>query len=101
MYNMMTCEGFGNSFFGGCTLAWFGFALIVFLAMIARRQCADGVLSGTPFNVIGAMVLGIGAYVIVITLSGAAKWAFLAGILGVALGGWLIGLFANQAEDNE
>jgi hypothetical protein len=103
MYNLMTCSGWpgGMSFFGDCTMAWFSFVIIVFLAMIARRQCVDGVLAGTGFNIWGAFGLGIGANVLITALTGSARWSMLAGVLGVIVGGYVLGLIFDTSGGGE
>jgi len=103
MYNMMTCGGWvdGFSILGSCSMAWFSFAIIVFLALIAKRQCTDGILAGTGFNIIGAFVLGIGAHVIITSIFGSARWALVGGILGVAIGGYLLGLVMDTTGGGE
>ena len=100
MYNPMTCSGWGAggfSLFGDCTLAWFSFAIIIFLALIVRRQCDDGLLAGTGFNVIGAFVLGLGGNFVVTILTGSARWSLIAGVAGVAIGGYVFGLFSDSS----
>ena len=96
MYNMMTCENFDSGLMGGCSMAWVGFTLILFLALILRRQTDDGFLSGTGYNVIGAFVGGLATFVIVTTLTGSARWALVAGVVGLAAGGFGIGLIADS-----
>lgn len=96
---MMTCGGWGASGFsvlGQCSMAWFSLAIIFFLALVLRRQCTDGFLAGTGFNIIGAFVLGLGANVVVTSIFGSARWSLLAGLLGVVIGGYVIGLVYDQ-----
>lgn len=96
MFNLMTCEGWADGFtlLGSCTLGWFGAAILVFLGLIARRQIEDNL--GMSFNVIIALILGLALYVIVITFTGAIQWAFLAGVVGEAAGGFGGGLILNS-----
>ena len=100
---MMTCGGWagGMSFMGDCTMAWLSFVIIVFIAMILRRQCSDGFLAGTGFNVYGAFGLGIGANVILTAITGSARWSLLAGLLGVIVGGYVIGLWLDNSGGGE
>jgi hypothetical protein len=101
MYNMMTCTGGDwvmNQIPGGCSLAWLSFAIILFLAMIMRRQCTDGILAGTRFNIIGAFVGGLGAHIILTTIFGSARWSLLGGIVGLAAGGFLFGFISDSTE---
>ena len=62
------------------------------ILLILRRQTSDGVLSGTSFNFIGSAVAGVIATITLITIFGAAKWGFLGGLAGIALGGFGLGL---------
>lgn len=95
---MMTCSGWsGAAFLGGCSMAWLGFAIMVFLILILRRQCDDGILAGTGFNFIGAIIGGGGGYILLTTLTGDARWAILTGIVGVAIGGWVLGQFLDSS----
>jgi Mn2+/Fe2+ NRAMP family transporter len=91
-HNMLTCEGLGTNILGDCSLSWISFAIIVFLAMIARRQAQDGVLSGMGYNQIGAFALGLGANIVVTFLTGSARWSLIAGVAGIAIGGFLLGM---------
>ena len=97
VYNMMTCTGGDWTFavLGDCSMAWISFAVIVFLILISRRQAEDGFLAGTGYNFIGALVGGIGANVVITTLLGSARWSLLAGIVGVIVGGFVIGMFGG------
>ncbi len=95
VYNLMTCEGssWTMSILGGCSMAWLCIAILFFLTIILRRQCDDGILAGQSFNFIGALIGGLGVAVLLITLTGSARWALLAGIAGIAAGGFLVGMF--------
>lgn len=102
MYSMMSCSGWGDySILGGCSMAWFSFVIIVFLALIARRQCTDGFLAGTGFNIIGAFILGIGGNVLLTALTGNARWSLIVGIVGVVVGGYIFGLFFDMTGDSD
>lgn len=87
--NLMTCSGFEGF---GCAVAWFGFILVVFLTLIMRRQCDDGVFAGTNFNFLFAW-LGLLLYVLLMTLTGDIRFGLLAGIVGLAVGGLVVGQF--------
>ena len=82
-------------------MAWISFVFVVFLTLILRRQTDDGFLSGTGFNVIGAFAFGIGANVLVTALLGDARWSLLAGIIGVAVGGFVVGMFFDMSGGGE
>ncbi len=93
VYNLMTCQGFVNQgFLGDCSISWLILAVLVFVILIVRRQCDDGVLSGINFNFIGACAFGLGACLIVITFFGSPRWAILAGLIGIGIGGYVGGL---------
>jgi hypothetical protein len=89
MYNIMTCEGWATSM--PCSLAWFSLALLFMLILVLRRQCDDGIFSGVGFEHIGAMVGGLGVTILIITFTGSIRWAFLGGIIGLAIGGFVLG----------
>ena len=55
-------------------------------------------MAGMNFNVIGAFAGGIILNILLITLTGDARWSLLAGIAGIAIGGFLLGIFANTNE---
>lgn len=101
MYNMMTCEG-GNwvrsAILGDCSQVWIALAVVLFLAMVARRQAEDGVLSGMGFSFIGALVGGLGLHILLTTFFGDVRWSLLGGIAGVAAGGFLIGQFTGGGD---
>jgi len=100
-YNMMSCSGWGKSGFsllGDCSMAWIAFVIVLLLGLVTRRQCEDGFLAGQRFNLIGALVLGLGLTFIVTYITGSARWSLLAGVAGVAVGGFGIGFFYDQAE---
>lgn len=98
VYNIMTCQGWSTAIFGGCSMAWLGLALIVILTLILRRQCDDGILAGTGFSAVGGFVGGIGGYIILISFIGATNWAFLAGMVGLIVGGWVLGQFMGSSD---
>ena len=100
MYNQMTCQGWenGTSFLGPCSMAWVGLVIVAFLVMVMRRQCDDGFLAGTGFNVFGAAGFGVGANVLVTILTGSARWSMLAGVIGVIAGGYVLGLIFGGSE---
>ena len=98
IYNMMTCENLGASILGDCSIAWIAFAIVLFLGLILKRQCEDGLLSGTNFNIFGALGFGLGAVVLIVTLFGSARWGLLIGLAAMGAGGYLGGLFLGGDE---
>jgi hypothetical protein len=101
IHNMMTCSNLGVGFLGDCSMAWFSLAIILFLALVARRQCEDGILAGTGFNFIGALLFGLGANLSIITFFGSLRWAFVGGIIGIVIGGYVIGMFLDTTGGGE
>lgn len=96
-YNMMTCEGpdWTMSVLGGCSQAWFIFVIVLLLVLMLRRQCNDGILSGTAFSFYGALILGLGGAVALTTITGSPRWSLLAGLVGIAIGGFVLGMFTG------
>jgi len=103
MYNLMSCSGWTNglSFLGPCSLSWLSIAFVVFLCLILRRQCEDGVLSGMGFNIIGSFIGGLGGSLLVITVFGSARWSLLIGVLGIAIGGFVVGMVYDTTGEGE
>lgn len=96
IHNMMTCSGWGETnFMGGCALSWLSLVIVIFLGLILRRQCEDGILSGTGFNVVGSLGAGVLLHVILIALTGDSRFALIGGIIGVIAGGYLAGMFLD------
>jgi len=92
----MTCGGFGSEVFGGCTIAWLVLAVLVFVALIARRQIIE--YTDIPFNIIGAMAGALLPFLIIISFTGNNKWSFLAGLIGTFIGGYAGGLILGESE---
>jgi hypothetical protein len=98
VYNMLSCEGWGEegtAVLGACSLAWFSFAIILMVGLVLRRQCEDGVLAGTGFSFVGALIGGLGANFLLTTLFGSVRWSLIGGVVGLAIGGFLIGKFTG------
>ena len=98
VYNMMTCSGGDWTFsvLGQCSFAWIAFAVILFLALILKRQCDDGILAGIGFNFIAALIGGLGVNVVITTLVGSARWSLLGGLIGLIVGGFVVGMFMDS-----
>ena len=95
----MTCNGWGESgtsFLGDCAMSWLALVVVVFLGLVLRRQCDDGIFAGMGYNFIGSMVGGVGTSLVVITFFGSTKWALMLGLLGLAVGGFGIGLIFDS-----
>jgi len=102
MHNIMTCQGttwITSQIFGGCSQSWLIIAVLVFLALVLKRQTEDGILSGVGYNVIGAFVGGLGTCLIIVIVSGSPRWALLGGLIGLAIGGFLLGRFMDTNSD--
>ena len=86
VYNIMTCENLmsGGGFITACSMAWLAIALLFFIVIFLRKGLD---LGGMEFN---SMFGFIGCYLpflIIVSLTGSAKWGLLGGIIGaVALG---------------
>lgn len=78
-------------------MAWLSLAIVLFLALIARRQCDDGILAGTGFSLIGALAVGLGGNILLTTLTGSPRWSLVVGVLGVVVGGYVIGLITGES----
>ena len=103
LYNLMTCQGPTWSLkdiLGGCSVAWIGVVITLFLAAVLRKQTDDGVLSGTGYNAIGAFALGVGLNILVVSLTGEARWGLLAGLVGIAAGGFGLGLITGGTGES-
>jgi len=105
LYNIMTCigppGGWNIGFMGGCSIAWLVLGFLFLLLMAIKRQTDDGVLQGTSFNVLAAGIAGLGAALVLVTLFGQPKWEFLGGIVGIAAGGFGIGLITGDGGGSE
>jgi len=102
IYNLMTMENFGSGFQPTWIGCWLALVIVVYLGFILRRQCADGFLAGTNYNVIGALVVGLALAVLLATFTGNPIWALLGGIGGLALGGFVVGMFfPSEYEGSE
>lgn len=87
IYNLMSCQNFDAGFMGGCGMAWMGLVLLFFLGALLRKWGGEEV--DMPFNFISCLVIGFLAYIIVISFLGSAKWAMLAGVIGLVGAGYI------------
>lgn len=97
MYNIMTCEGWlGESgIITGCSMSWLGAALLFFIIIFTRKGVE---MAGMEFNSMGAFGVGFISYVLLVTITGAAKWGLLAGIVGMIVGGIVLAMFFGGGE---
>lgn len=98
--SIMTGAGFANvGFMGDLSMAWIGIAIIFFLNAFARKWIGEEI--GYSFSFILGIVVGLIAYVILVTLTCEPKWGLLAGIIGSAVGGFGGGMFGLGGGDGE
>jgi len=101
-FNIINCQGFGQGeamgVVGiapeGCMGARLGIVGLFFLIAIIRKW--GGEEFDIDFSFMWSLILGLGAYLVVVTLTGSLKWSFLAGIIGSLIGGYLIGQFTGE-----
>lgn len=91
--NLMTGQGFGYEFFGELGMVWLGMVALFFVIILARKWL--GTEMGIAFSSIGAFVGGYAAYLIMVTITCAFKWSFVAGVIGFIAGAYIIGMFTG------
>lgn len=89
MPNIMTCQGFDTGVLGGCGMAWLGLVVVFFVNAFARKWLAEE--GGMPYNFLYGLIGGFGTYLLIVSLTGAFKWALLGGLIG----SFLIGIGAR------
>jgi len=94
-YNIMSCEGFGTELLGGCSMAWFGMAILFFIVVFTRKGVE---MANMEFNSLGAFAGAYLPYIIIISLTGSAKFSMLGGIIGLFVGGLVLGMFMGGGE---
>jgi len=102
LYNIINCVGFGDGLTEsggyiapeGCMGARLGIVGLFFLIAILRKW--GGEEMDIDFSFLWSLVLGLGVYFVVVTLTGSLKWSFLAGIVGSLIGGYLFGQFMGE-----
>ena len=83
---MMSCSGFDAGFMGGCSMAWIGLVIAVFVIMFARKWLFEEALQA-EFAFIISLAVTVIVYFIVIGVSGNYKFATGAGLIaGLAAG---------------
>lgn len=87
----MTGTGFDLGMMGGLSMAWVGMVILFFIIILTRKWIGEEM--GIGFSFLGALVGAYAPYIIVISISCSYKWALGAGILGFAIGGFLLGQF--------
>lgn len=91
--NIMTGVGFELGFLGEFGMAWLGMVILFFIIILARKWIGEEM--GIGFSMIGAIIGAYVPYLIIITMMCSYKWALGAGILGFAIGGFLLGQFLD------
>lgn len=97
VYNMMTCGGFDTAIMGGCSLAWLGLGALFFVAAFLRKWGGEDF--GIDFSFLWALIIGFTADILVVTIFGSSKFAFLAGVIGIAAGGYGFGYFGFGGDE--
>ena len=97
MYNILSCQGFSEGTgwvaSSGCLKARLGIVILFFIIAIIRKW--GGEEMGIGFSFIFALIGGILPYIILVTIFGSFKIAFVVGIVGALIGGYGIGLFSG------
>ena len=98
--NLMTCQGFPNAtdILGGCSMAWIGFAIILFLNLIARKWLGEE--AGMEYNLWIGYVGGFLVYVALISILVPFKWSLVAGLIGMLIGGYAMGMIMPSGDEN-
>lgn len=101
-YNILSCKGFELSestgiSFGPCAQAKVGLVLLFFINALVRKWLGEE--AGFEYSFFGGLFGGLIIYFIVISLLGSFKIAFLAGLIGIALGGFLGGQIFGDGEE--
>jgi hypothetical protein len=93
----MSCQGFvDNGFMGDCSMAWLGIAFLFFIVIFLRKGME---VAGYDFNFLFGLIGAYLPYIIVVTLTGSAKWSLLSGIIGVFVGGVILAQFYGGDSD--
>ena len=96
----MTLGCFGGFEGFDCSILWIVMILLFFIAAIFRRQVADGLL-GTDFSLIGSAVLAEVAFFLMVVITQSMKWGFLAGLIGIFVGGFVGAKFLTFEDSGE
>jgi len=100
-FNIVSCAGWertGTGYISGgaCMTGRMGIVILFFLIAIMRKWLGEEM--GMPFNFLIALVGGLGGYIVVLTIVGVTKWAFLVGLIGSLAGGFFGGMFIGGEE---
>lgn len=86
MYNLLTGGGFDKSAFGTWSMAMLMVPIIFFICVFANKYLED-----YEWNKLGAFLGAFIVYLILISITGAAKWGLAGGIVGMIIGGFVLG----------
>lgn len=95
-YNILSCKGFGDStgffdFGGVCMRSRIGIVFLFFIVAMVRKWGAEEV--GLEFNFLFSLIGGMLLYLVLITLFGSYKIAFVGGLGAALLLGYGSGYF--------
>ena len=99
-YNMMSCSGFDAGFMCGCSMAWIGLVIAVFVIMVTRKWVFEEALQ-QDFGFILGLTGTILSYFISIGLIGSYKWATLIGMICGLAAGYFAPMFMSGGSSNE
>ena len=104
LYNMMTCSGFIDESaakvainFGACSGARLVGVGLFFLHCLVRKWIGEEM--GIDYNFWGGLAGTLILYVIAIGITGNMKIGFIAGLIGMGIGGFGLGLLFGGSED--
>lgn len=94
-YNLLTCAGFAEQAgwvaSSACLKARIGVVIIFFMLAMIRKWGGEEI--GISFNFLISLVAGILSYLIIVTITGSFKIAFLVGLVAGLVGGYGGGMF--------
>lgn len=93
----MTGAGFELGFMGPFGMAWLGMVILFFMIVLTRKWIGEEM--GIGFSMIGGLVGAYIPYLIIIAITCSYKWSLGAGIIGFAIGGFLLGQFFDGGGD--
>ena len=102
LYNVLSCKGFETSeglglTFGPCAQAKLGFVFLFFINALLRKWIGETM--GIEYSFWGGMAGGFLGYLILITIFGNFAIAFVVGLVGIGLGGFLGGAIFGGSEE--
>jgi len=102
MYNILSCSGFLESAttglnFGSCFSARIGLVFLFFIIAIIRKWGAEE--WGIDYSFWLSLLAGLLSYLIIVTISGSFRFAFLMGLLAALVIGYGAGYFIGGSDD--